>query len=200
MKAIDMFLFLFGGIWAFVGGMITVVFLALGGEEFGPFIFIPLLFLIAGLVILGFGVRNVVKRREVRTKGNRYAAKIYSYVEDTSVVVNGHHTMNVVVHFFDNMMIEREAVIPTSFTIGSNSYPIGFTIDIFEYNGVFDFDKNSVRNEELAYENELMDDKPVSPAMLSLMGIECPNCGASFNAARGYSNKCPYCNSYINVE
>ena len=31
------------------------------------------------------------------------------------------------------------------------------------------------------------------------LALTCPNCGASFQAAAGYSSKCPYCGGYLNV-
>ena len=48
-------------------------------------------------------------------------------------------------------------------------------------------------------EEELMDDKPVDPMQLKMVAVSCPNCGSSFQAATGYSSKCPYCGSYINA-
>ena len=75
----------------------------------------------------------------------------------------------------------------------------GLTIDIFEYNGKYGYDPDSVRDERLPGEEELMDDKPVAPDKLRLVAVRCPNCGSSFRAATGYSSKCPYCGNYLNV-
>ena len=55
-------------------------------------------------------------------------------------------------------------------------YPIGMTIDIFVYHGKFGYDPDSVRNEILEGEAELMDDKPVSPDQVKLIAVNCPNC------------------------
>ena len=114
-------------------------------------------------------------------------------------MLNGTFTLNVKVHYFDKAHIEREAILPTGFARGSNLYPIGMTIDIYEYRGKFGFDPKSVRAEILPGEEELMDDKPVNPDQVQLVAVTCPNCGSSFQAATGYSSKCPYCGSYLNV-
>ena len=107
--------------------------------------------------------------------------------------------MDTIVHYFDSYHVEREAIIPTGFTRGAGMYPIGLTIDIFEYNGKYGYDPDSVRDERLPGEEELMDDKPVAPDQLRLVAVRCPNCGSSFRAATGYSSKCPYCGNYLNV-
>lgn len=132
-------------------------------------------------------------------KGVKYPAKIYGYTENTSVKVNNTYMMDTIVHYFDSYHVEREAIIPTGFTRGAGMYPIGLTIDIFEYNGKYGYDPDSVRDERLPGEEELMDDKPVAPDKLRLVAVRCPNCGSSFRAATGYSSKCPYCGNYLNV-
>lgn len=106
----------------------------------------------------------------------------------------------LIVHYFDKNQIEREAVIPTAFEKGSGAYPIGMTMDIYEYQGRYGFDPGSVRDEILPGEQELMDDKPVDPSKLRMTAVQCPNCGASYQAAAGYTGRCPYCGSYHDVE
>lgn len=190
-----------GGIFAAVGTMLTVVFLGISSElgGVGGFIALPLGFVVMGLgFILGVVCSNTKKKKIVK-RGDKYAAKIYGYVENTSYMLNGTFTLNVKVHYFDKAHIEREAILPTGFARGSNLYPIGMTIDIYEYRGKFGFDPKSVRAEILPGEEELMDDKPVNPDQVQLVAVTCPNCGSSFQAATGYSSKCPYCGSYLNV-
>ena len=138
-------------------------------------------------------------KKKIEKQGRRFPAKIYGYVDNTSYTVNNSYTVNVKVHYFDERHVEREAILPTGFPQGSGMYPIGMTIDIFEYQGKFSYDPNSVRNEVLPGEDELMDDKPVAPDKLQLVAVTCPNCGSNFQAATGYSSKCPYCGGYINV-
>ena len=115
-------------------------------------------------------------------------------------MVNGRFPVNVIVHYFDKNQIEREAVIPTAFEKGASTYPIGMTMDIYEYQGKYGWDPDSVRDEILSGEQELMDDKPVDPYKLRMTAVQCPNCGASYQAAAGYTGRCPYCGSYHNVE
>lgn len=194
-------LILVGGIFASAGAILTAVFLGVssifGGV--GGFIAIPLGFVVLGLGFIFSVVSSYVKKKKIVKRGDKYAAKIYGYVENTSYMLNGRFTLNVKVHYFDKAHIEREAILPTEFARGSNLYPIGMTIDIYDYRGKFGFDPKSVRAEILPGEEELMDDKPVNPDQVQLVAVTCPNCGSSFQAAAGYSSKCPYCESYLNV-
>lgn len=163
------------------------------------FVLIPLFFVVLGLAFIGGAFVGVFKKKYIRKHGTKYAAKIYGYIENTSYVVNGRFSLNVKVHYFDKKMIEREAILPTAFQSGSSKYPIGMTIDIYEYNGKYGYDPDSVRNEVLPGEKELMDDKPMEPGKLKMVAIVCPNCGASFQAASGFSSRCPYCGGYQNI-
>lgn len=200
------FLFIFGGIFFFVGFLLTFMF-ALFGFMFAGFgsplsflfILFPAAFMLIGLGVLIYAFILLKRKKDISKKGTKYQAKIYGYAEDKSIVVNGEFTMNLKVRFFDRNHIEREAILTTNFPKNSNMYGIGMTVDIFEYKGTFSFDKDSLRYEHIAGEEELMDDKPINPEEQKFVAIQCPTCGASFNAVAGYSNKCPYCSGYINA-
>ena len=139
-------------------------------------------------------------KKMIRVHGEKYTAKIYGYVKNTSYMVNGRFPLNVKVHYFDNYGIEREVILPTSISGGADSmFPIGMTIDIYEYNGKYSYDPASVRGERLRREEELMDNKPIDPEQLHLIAVRCSNCGASYKAATGYASRCPYCGGYQNV-
>lgn len=199
------FILLFmGGIFFGVGLVTTTIFSSVsdmfpGRSGAGAFIMIPLLFTLIGAIILGFAVREIIRKSNVRKKGTRYPAKVYGYVDDTSFVVNGQYTVNIKVRFFDSNNFIREAIIPTQFNRNSSMYGIGMTIDIFEYNGRFSWDKKSARFEKLPNENQLMDERPVNPDEINLIAVTCPYCGANFKATSGYTNRCPYCDGYINA-
>ncbi|MBQ1171499.1 MAG: hypothetical protein IIX48_02720 [Lachnospiraceae bacterium] len=201
MNSVQKILLFIGGMFAAVGAMVSVVFIGVSSAtgESGVFVVIPLGFVFIGLGFIIGVIISIVNKKIIVKRGNKYVAKIYGYVDNTSFLENGEFTQNVKVHYFDRMHIEREAILPTSFAKGSNLYPIGMTIDIYEYHGKFGFDPKSVRGEILPGEEELMDDKPVSPDQVQLVAVTCPNCGSSFQAAAGYSSKCPYCESYLNV-
>lgn len=177
----------------------VVAFAFVGSGQAGSFIMIPLLFVALGIAFAVGVFFSIAKKKKISRLGKRYAAKIYGYVDNTSYRVNGAYTVNTKVHYFDESGTEREAIIPTSFARGSNMYPIGMTIDIFEYQGKYDFDPKSVRNEILPREYELMDDKPLEPEKAAIVSVSCQSCGATYEAASGYSNKCPYCGSYHNA-
>lgn len=169
------------------------------GVGFKVMIVIPIFFLIIGIGLIISVLVSVSKKKEVEKKGKKYPAKIYGYIENTSVRVNSRYLIDTKVHYFDEKHIEREAVISTAFNRGSSKYPIGMTIDIYEYNGKYGFDPKSVRNEILPGENELMDNKPIEPERITTVAVECKNCGASFQAVKGYTEKCPYCGSIYNT-
>ena len=195
---------LMGCIFTALGTIVTLVFAGVSAEMTGvwfePFLLIPMLFVVIGIGFLIAGIKMKIDRKQISVKGKRYSAKIYGYVEDTSFVVNGAFTINLKVHYFDEYGTEREAIIPTNFARNSNMYGIGMTIDIFEYRGKYDWDKDSIRTEVLPREDELMDNKPIAPEMQKIVAVRCSNCGVSFQAVKGYSNRCPYCNSYLNVK
>lgn len=195
-------LLIVGAAFAAIGGVLTVTFAGIGMtfREMRAFLAIPVFFLVLGLCFIAAVLIGVYKKSVIVKKGTRYPAKIYSYTENTAYIVNGRFTVNVIVHYFDKNQIEREVVIPTAFEKGSSSYPIGMTMDIYEYRGKYGWDPKSVRNEILPGEQELMDDKPVNPSKLRMTAVQCPNCGASYQAAAGYTGRCPYCGSYHNVE
>ncbi len=191
-----------GVFFILIGGTVGAIFIATSyrmDADLLSFVMIPLLFVIIGIVLVVIAARMILKARAVIKKGKRYPAKIYGYVEDTSVTINDRYPTNVIVHFFDENHVEREAVIPTSIPSGTGGYAIGMTMDIFEYRGKFSWDKQSVRFEELPGEAELMDDKPIAPDETHLIAVTCPTCGASYQAVKNYSNKCPYCGHYQNI-
>lgn len=201
MNAAHKIVVLVGSIFLAIGLLVGIIFVVIAEPGNFP---LGMLSLPLGFVLIGGGMDIAVaimvnNKKKIVQKGMRYPAKIYGYTENTSVVVNNTYLMDTIVHYFDSYHVEREAVIPTGFTRGAGMYPIGMTIDIFEYNGKYGYDPNSVRDEKLPGEEELMDDKPVAPDKLKLVAVRCPNCGSSFRAATGYSSKCPYCGSYLNV-
>ena len=179
-----------GAFYVLIGGAISIVFLfAFWGTPGG----IGFLAFIIGALIPEF------KKNRIKKHGDAYKAKIYGYVENTSYRVNGRFPINVKVHYFDKKGIEREAVLPAGMSKGSGEYPIGMTMDIYEYRGKYSFDPKSVRDEILPGEAELMDDKPVDPSRIKMTAVSCRSCGASYQAAAGYTGRCPYCGSYQNV-
>lgn len=202
MNAAHKIVVLVGSIFLAIGVLVGIIFAVVAGS--GNFQ-AGMLALPGGFILIGGGMDIVVailvhNKKEIVKKGVRYPAKIYGYTENTSVVVNNTYLMDTIVHYFDAYHVEREAVIPTGFTRGAGMYPIGLTIDIFEYNGKYGYDPASVRDEKLPGEEELMDDKPVAPDKLRLVAVRCPNCGSNFRAASGYASKCPYCGSYLNIQ
>ncbi len=194
-----LFSLLFGGIFFGVGFIITAVFIGVG-FGFGPFLILPVSFMLVGLGVLIYAFRRILRKKQVSRKGRRYPAKIYGYVEDKSFTLNNDYTMNLKVHFFDKDHVEREAVLITNFPKNTDMYGIGMTIDIFEYKGLFDYDRNSLRYERIEGEEELMDNRPIAPEELSYTAVKCRSCGASYKAVRGYAERCPYCGEFTNAK
>lgn len=188
-----------GAGFAGIGLFMTVLFM-FAFDEVDVFLLIPLMFVVIGLCFIVTILVMLHNKKMIRVHGEKYAAKIYGYVQNTSYRVNDQFTWNVKVHYFDSYGIEREAILPTSISGGADSmFPIGMTIDIYEYNGRYSYDPASVRGERLRREEELMDNKPIDPEQLHLIAVRCSNCGASYKAATGYASRCPYCGGYQNV-
>ena len=203
MNAMQKILMTLGAAFAGMGLIGTVVFggflSMIPGSGVRVMIVIPIFFMIIGLSLVIFVLKAVSKKKAIKKKGKKYPAKIYGYIENTSVMVNSRYLIDTKVHYFDEKHIEREAIIPTAFNKGSSQYPIGMTIDIYEYNGKYSFDPKSVRDEILPGENELMDNKPIEPEKITNVAVECKNSGATFRAVKGYTEKCPYCGSVHNT-
>lgn len=196
MKAAYKVFLLVGTIFVFVGLLVTTVFFA-NRNVFGWFSLFPMIFFFTGLALLVPPIRSIFQNRKIIKNGTRRLAKIYDYVEDTSATVNGAYPVNTVVRYFDSYGKEREAILETSFLRGSNEYPIGMTIDIYEYGQKTGYDKNSVRSETIPGEEKLMDNLPLYNAATEVIAVECRSCGASFCATKGYVSKCPYCGRMI---
>ena len=186
MNAAHKIVVLVGSIFLAVGVFVGIIFAIVAEPGKFP---LAMLSLPGSFLLIGGGMDIVVailvhNKKMIVKKGVKYPAKIYGYTENTSVKVNNTYMIDTIVHYFDSYHVEREAIIPTGFTRGAGMYPIGLTIDIFEYNGKYGYDPDSVRD---------------APDKLRLVAVRCPNCGSSFRAATGYSSKCPYCGSYMNV-
>lgn len=191
--------FLVFGVGFFLFGLLFFVL----GIALGPMMFVfnivGLIFMLIGGGFIFYKIKSMRDESNIRNHGTKFTGKIYSYVDDTSVMVNGQYRVNIKVHYFDNNGIEREALVPTKFTRGNGDFPIGSTIDILEYKGRYTWVKNSVRFETLYREEELMDDKPIDPTEINIVGVSCQNCGANFSGAKGYVTRCPYCGAPTNL-
>lgn len=201
MKMVKIILGIMGAAYVVIGTGVLIPFLLMPihtpGASVG--IIVPSIFIILGIGFL-VGVWMIDRKKRMALKhGTRIPAKIHSYVQDTSMKVNGAYPYNTRVHFWDASGIEREVILTTRFPKGDGKFPIGMTIDIYEYNGYYGYDESSIRTEVLYREAELLDNKPLNQTKLNSVAVICPNCGASFEADAGYVNRCPYCDSYWNI-
>ena len=191
MKTVYKILILVGAIFALVGLLLTFIFLV-NRDVFGIWAFFPLFFVILGLCFIIPGIIDYTKNRKIIKNGKRIPAKICGYMEDKNVVINGGYAVNTIVRYFDSYRRVKETVIETGFQHGSNAYPIGMTVDLYEYDEKISWDRNSVRQETLFDERELMDGIEDNSDG-EVIAVECPKCGASYCAAKEYASKCPYC-------
>ncbi len=173
------------------------MFMVIFGPPIGLF---PLIFLIIGIGILAIPTVAIYKEKQTRSHGKRYAAKVFGYVEDTTITVNGAYPINIKVRFFDDKHNVSETTIATRFPKGNVPYPIGATVDIYGLNGIYAVDPESVTSAKIPGEDQLMDNRPLEPEKTDYVAITCPNCGATYQAIKGYTGKCPYCDTYTNAE
>ena len=144
MKTVYKILILVGAIFALVGAMLTFIFLV-NRDVFGLWSLFPLFFVALGLCFIIPGIIDVTRTRKIIKNGKRIPAKICGYVEDKSVVINGGYAVNTVVRYFDSYRRVKETVVETGFQHGSNAYPIGMTVDLYEYNGKISWDRERMR-------------------------------------------------------
>lgn len=202
MNGAEKVLTLVGAVFAGIGTVITVIFFGMAkvvGAGFGVFVALPLFFVVMGLCFVIAPVISKKKRAKIIKNGTKYPAKIYGYAKNASYVVNGVHPTDTKVHYFDNNGVEREVVLPTRCAGSDGLMPVGMTVDIYEYKGKFSWDASSVRSEVLYREAELMDNKPIEPEKQNIVAVKCKNCGATFEAIKGFTGQCPYCGGYTNA-
>ena len=181
MKAAYKILFFMGLIFVFVGIVVFVPFV-LNIQVFGIMVAIPVFFVILGICFIVPFAKQKNADKKIMRLGKKRIAKISDYVEDTSATVNDEYLINTVVHYPDDRGKTCDAILETGFMRGSNKYPLGMSVDIYEYKGRVVWDKKSVRIEEIPGE-------PESEVVVS----ECKNCGSSVCQIKGFTNRCPYC-------
>lgn len=111
MDGMKFFMYLFGGIWAAVGGVFLVIALAMAiGMKQAPYrtAFLPLLFFAiggtfaaAGLVIILVQVRMAKRKRRLLESGRRIYAEVAEIYQDTSICVNGNCPWRVSCRYVD---------------------------------------------------------------------------------------------------
>ena len=181
MKAAYKILFFMGLIFVFVGIIVFVPFV-LNIQVFGIMVAIPVFFVILGICFIVPFMKQKRADKKIMRLGKKRIAKISDYVEDTSATVNGEYLINTVVHYFDDRGKVCDAILETGFMRGSNKYPLGMSVDIYEYDGKVVWDKKSVRIEELP-----------GGSQPEIVVSECMSCGSSFCSTKGFISKCPYC-------
>lgn len=169
-------------------------------EGYKILLIVGIMIAVPGLFLVSLVVVGVLKQKKIATKGRRYTGKILKYVDDYSAIVNGMPQQNICVRYFDRNHKISEAIIPTRFAYGTNKYPIGYTIDFYEYYGRFSWDKKSLSSKSIPGEDELMDAKPIEPKDINYKAIECPSCGATIKVAIGYTAKCSFCGNIVNAK
>ena len=191
-----------GAAFASIGLLVTGIFLSVAsavGEGFVAFVGIPFFFVLLGAVFIVVPFLKKSSRQKIVQKGKKYPAKIYGYTKNALFEVNGVHPTDTKVHYFDEMGVEREIILPTHCAGSDGLMPVGMTVDVYSYKGKFSWDPKSLRNEVLYREAELMDNKPIEPEKQNIVAVKCKNCGASFEAIKGFTGQCPYCGGYTNA-
>lgn len=197
------FYILFGGLFFSFGAAsgIAAVWVLLTTWSWGAagaMLFFAIIFGGIGGAFLISQIKAANRRKRIKREGTRYTGKIYGYVEDRRIMVNESYPVNTKVRYFDKYDVEREAVVPTGFLKGSGDFPIGATIDIIVLDSDCTWVKGSVRYVHIDREEELMDNKPLDPALKEVVAVTCSHCAATFTATKGYVSACPYCGNQIN--
>ena len=86
MNSVQKILLFIGGIFTAVGAMVSIVFIGVSSAtgESGVFVVIPLGFVFIGLGFVIGVIISIVNKKIIVKRGNKYVAKIYGYVDNTS--------------------------------------------------------------------------------------------------------------------
>jgi quercetin dioxygenase-like cupin family protein len=105
---------LVGGIFFLVGGFIFVAFVLLGLLIASP---LPLLFMLAGFVMLRIGRRQAASMLNAFIRGTAAEGKVVSVAQDTSQTMNGAHPWRLTYHFAAGGQLHEGSVVSWDSTI-----------------------------------------------------------------------------------
>lgn len=193
----------FGLFFVFLGAGITFILIAVGlrtGRNM--LIYMALLFALLFCGIGGFlatlGIRQLRQMETINEEGTVYMGKIFRAVQDHQMTVNGASTLSLIVRYRENGSI-KEVTVRTG-EVDEALYPIGCTVSISILNGQAALVPDSVSDQKLPDEENLMNPDLDPRGTQSSTGTCCPGCGANLMVPYGMAAVCPYCGRKVRVD
>lgn len=193
----------FGLFFVFLGIIITFILIAAGlqtGRKMLIFmaLFLALLFCGIGGFLASLGIRELKRIDVINKEGMVYMGKIFKLVPDHQMMINGASTLSLIVRYKDSGII-KEATVRTG-EADEALFPVGSTVSINILDSEASLVPNSVTDQKLPDEENLMNPDLDPKGTKSSAGVSCPGCGANLMVPYGMAAICPYCGRKVRVD
>lgn len=122
----------FGGIFAFIGYPLLILFFLSHSTDNLVLFFVGLSFAIIGTILLKKGLKTRQSAKKAALLGVHYQAIVWAYEPNYSVQINDMPTIELVLRFIDDQGRLRQELFPTN-SNNTSKFPIGGCIEIAEY-------------------------------------------------------------------
>ena len=193
---LNKFLKNFGMLFVVIGMVAGILFIggALMTRNF-PLIFMgvmfPLIFCGVGGFFAWIGASALKREEKIAEEGVAVMGKIFDYVPDYQMTMNGQPTLSLVVRYKKDGLI-KQAVVRTGYT-DTAAIPRGSTVTISLLNGEAALVPGSISDVKLPDEENLLNPDIDPEKIRTSIGASCPACGATLIVPVGMSAICPYC-------
>lgn len=193
---LNKFLKVFGLLFVVIGAVVGILFISLSiVTRSYPMIFMgvmfPLVFCGVGGFFAWIGMSALKREEKIAEEGVAIMGKIFDYVPDYQMTMNGQPTLSLVVRYKKDGLI-KQAVVRTGYT-DTASIPRGATVTISLLNGEAALVPGSISDVKLPDEENLLNPDIDPEKIQTSIGASCPACGATLIVPVGMSAICPYC-------
>ena len=193
---LNKFLKVFGLLFVVIGAVVGILFISLSiVTRSYPMIFMgvmfPLVFCGVGGFFAWIGGSALKREEKIAEEGVAIMGKIFDYVPDYQMTMNGQPTLSLVVRYKKDGLI-KQAVVRTGYT-DTASIPRGATVTISLLNGEAALVPGSISDVKLPDEENLLNPDIDPEKIQTSIGASCPACGATLIVPVGMSAICPYC-------
>ena len=193
---LNKFLKVFGLLFVVIGAVVGILFTSLSiVTRSYPMIFMgvmfPLVFCGVGGFFAWIGMSALKREEKIAEEGVAIMGKIFDYVPDYQMTMNGQPTLSLVVRYKKDGLI-KQAVVRTGYT-DTAAIPRGATVTISLLNGEAALVPGSISDVKLPDEENLLNPDIDPEKIQTSIGASCPACGATLIVPVGMSAICPYC-------
>ena len=151
----------------------------------------PLVFCGVGGFFAWIGGSALKREEKIAEEGVAIMGKIFDYVPDYQMTMNGQPTLSLIVRYKKDGLI-KQAVVRTGYT-DTAAIPRGATVTISLLNGEAALVPGSISDVKLPDEENLLNPDIDPEKIQTSIGASCPACGATLIVPVGMSAICPYC-------